>query len=80
MKNYLFSLCLSCFVFSAYSTLMAIDNCTGAISCDITNTLPTLVEALPNGDFLGLPTVNYNDFGLRGLDAGDSTFFNGVLT
>ncbi len=164
MKNYLLSLCFSMLAFSAHSTLIAIDNCTGAISCDITNTPPSLVEqnpnngillawdevqnytlmqdlvvdrvfdpaasfveALPNGDFiikagtiiashyfqwdpgagsssrveatirldsqvfafitadqnlfdsdfLGLPSVNYNNFGLRGLESGDTTVFNG---
>ncbi len=164
MKKYILGLYLSCFVFSAQSTLITIDNCTGAISCDITNTPPILVEqnpnngillawdevqnytltqdlvvdrvfdstasfveALPNGDFLikagtiiashylqwdpspassnrveatirldsqvfafitadqnlfdsdflGLASVDYNDFGLRGLEGGDTTTFNG---
>lgn len=164
MRSYLLSLCFSCFVFNTQATLIAIDNCVGANSCDITVTPPSLVEqnpnngillawdevqnytlmqdlvvdrvfdpaasfveALPNGDFiikagtiiashyfqwdpgagsssrveatirldsqvfafitadqnlfdsdfLGLPSVNYNNFGLRGLESGDTTTFNG---
>jgi hypothetical protein len=30
-----------------------------------------------DSDFLGLAGVDYNDFGLRGLEAGDDTVFDG---
>lgn len=31
-----------------------------------------------NSDFLGLPGLDYADFGLRGLETGDTTVFNGT--
>ena len=34
-------------------------------------------QALFNSDFLGLPGLDYADFGLRGLEGGDTTDFNG---
>ncbi len=32
---------------------------------------------LANSDFLGAPGIDYGDFGLRGLEGGDTTAFNG---
>lgn len=32
---------------------------------------------LSDSDYLGLPGINYGDFGLRGLESGDDTDFNG---
>ena len=34
-------------------------------------------SSLANSDFLGLPTLDYGDFNLRGLESGDGIFFNG---
>jgi len=33
-------------------------------------------QNLFDSDFLGLPSLDYNDFGLRGLESGDTTVFN----
>ena len=37
----------------------------------------TADQKMFNSDFLGLAGVDYNDFGLRGLEAGDDTVFDG---
>lgn len=37
----------------------------------------TADQNLFDSDFLGLPGINYNDFGLRGIESGDTTAFNG---
>ena len=37
----------------------------------------TADQNLFNSDFLGLSNLDYNDFGLRGLESGDTTDFNG---
>ncbi|RLA09251.1 MAG: hypothetical protein DRR06_15580 [Gammaproteobacteria bacterium] len=37
----------------------------------------TGTQELFDSDFLGLPGLDYNDFGLRGLEGGDTTVFNG---
>lgn len=37
----------------------------------------TADQKLFDSDFLGVPGVNYNDFGLRGFESGDITTFNG---
>jgi hypothetical protein len=40
----------------------------------------TADQNLFDSDFLGLPGLDYNDFGLRGLESGDTTDFNGSNT
>lgn len=37
----------------------------------------TADQNLFDSDYLGLPELNYNDFGLRGLESGDTTEFDG---
>lgn len=55
---------------SSVNTTIALDSQVFAFITADTN--------LFNSDFLGLPGLDYADFGLRGLESGDTTAFNGT--
>ncbi|MCF6285757.1 MAG: PEP-CTERM sorting domain-containing protein [Candidatus Hydrogenedentes bacterium] len=57
---------------SSFTRVQATLNFDSAIFAFITNDVN-----LGNSDYLGLPGIDYGNFGLRGLESGDTTNFNG---
>lgn len=55
------------------TTVQATINLDSQIFAFITDTQ----KLFDSDDAVGLPTLDYNDFGLRGLEPGDTTLFNG---